>query len=551
VTTYSTLFTKWFEDNYSSYFDSGWTREVKIVVFNSLPVFDDASKDKFYSVESLADVYVDGWVPSTSNVESRMSPSGSPEPFYLQKITVDSEDYLQLVMLPGIGGPVDIAVEGNEGWYLENPDPEGVVQEVFAGAIWYLEGDYGGEISAEDAITNPVLFATKYGVGDYTVAHDGTVYGQFETGASVGDQYVVAYDDAAKFSIGYVLLRLDTPEWEGAHSHHMWIQPQRVNYIANPSFEKAGISISGENLLTEAGVSITTESSAALITEGGTTAPWWRAGSISGVGEAFVDRAVGGVDTERTYCGHVYGYTGDSSNTLVLESNSFPNTSGWFSVSFYASGTGSLKFGLVANDVTYTVTTFICGESFILTGGSATSSFRKFTGLFQAVPDSADYHLRIELSGDEFWVDNVLVDPNPGQYDYFDGNSTDSLAEDFQWMNDSPDAHFSMWYNNYRNSKARLVGAFDTTDGVYKPGLVDSWSPTGASVSVHWDAVSPITPLNWIGDYVHPLSDVTGTAVALIDYELAYTPETIISNTYVSMETGMTLATESGIPLEL
>ena len=552
MTTYSTFFTKWFEDNYSS---TEWTepdvREVKIVVFNSLPEFDDESKDKFYSIKALADVYTDGWVPSTSNVESRLSTSGSSEPLYLQKITVDSKDYLQLVMWPDIGEPVDVAVEGDAGWYLENPDPEGVVQEVFAGAVWYLEGTYGGEISAEDGVTNPVLFATKYGVGDYTVAHDGTVYGQFETGASVGEQYVVAYDDDTKFSIGYVLLRLDTPEWEGAHSHHMWIQPQRINYIANPSFEKEGISISGEDLLTEAGVSITTESSGDLITEGGTTVPWWRAGSISGVGTSFVNRAIGGVDTERIYCGHVHGYTEDSSNTLVLESNSFPNTSGWFSVSFYASGTGLLKFGLVSNNQPYTLTTFICSESFTLTGGSATSSFRKFTGLFQTLPDSADYHLRIEFLGEEFWIDNVLVDPNPGQYDYFDGNSTDSLDGDFQWMNDSPNNHFSMWYNNYKNSKSRLVGAFDTIDGVYKPGLVDLWSPTGASVSVHWDAVSPITPLNWIGDYVHPLFDVSGTKVAFIDYELAYTPEAIISNTYISMEIGMTLATESGIPLEL
>lgn len=543
MAVYSTLFTQWFEDNYSS---TDWTdpdvREVKIVVFNSLPEFDDAAKSKFYSVESLADVYADGWVPSTSNVESRLSPSGSPEPFYLQKITVDSKDYLQLVRLPGIGAPVDVAVEAGEGWYLENPDPEGVVQEVFSGAIWYLEGTY-------DGVTNPVLFATKYGAGDLTVAHDSTVYGQFETGASVGEQYVVAYDATNKFSIGYVLLLLDTPEWEGAHSHHMWIQPQRVNYIANPSFENAGNSISGENLLTESGSSVTTESSVALITEGGTASPWWRAGSISGVGESFVNRVVGGIDTERIYCGHVQSYTSDLYSTLVLESNLFPNTSGWFSVSFYASGDGDLRFGLVANDYSYTVTIFMCSESFTLTGGSATSSFRKFTGLFRALPDTADYHFRVEFLGEEFWIDNVLVDPNPGQYDYFDGNSTHSLPEDFQWMNDSSDAHFSMWYNNYQNSKARLVSAFDTTDGVYKPGLVDSWSPTGASVTVHWDAVSPITPLNWIGDYNHPLFDVSNTAVSLIDYEIPYTPETTIP--YISMETGITLATESGIPLKL
>jgi hypothetical protein len=468
MTVYSTLFTQWFEDHYSSI---TWAtpKQVKIVVFNSLPDFDDAAKSKFYSVEALADAYADGWVPSTSTVEARLSNTGSAVPLYLQKITISSKEYLQLVR----ASSTYVAVEDGEGWYLENPDVGGVVQEVFAGAIWYLEGEH-------DGVINPVLFATKYGVGDLTVAHDGTVYGQFQTGALAGAQYVVAYDATNKFSIGYVLLRLDTPEWEGAHSHHMWIQPQRVNYIANPSFENAETS-------------------------------WWRAGSISGVGGASVNRVVGGIDTERIYCGHVQ--SDPENGPLVLESNLFPNTSGWFSVSFYASGDGDLKFGLVANDHSYTVT---------LTGGSETSSFRKFTGLFKALPDTADYHFRVEFDGEEFWIDNVLVDPNPGQYDYFDGNSTDSFSEDFQWMNDSSDAHFSMWYNNYRNSKARLVGAFDTTDGVYKPGLVDLWSPTGASVAVHWDAVSPITPLNWIGDYNHPLFDVSNTAVSLIDYEISY-----------------------------
>lgn len=507
MATYSTLFTKWFEDNYSV-IDWSVRRRVNVVLHNSLPVFDDNAKSKFYDVEDLSSSYADGWVPTTSIIESRLSEEGDPSPeyLYLKELIVSGKEYLQLVN----DSDVVVSVENGEGWYLENPDPEGVVQEVIAGATWYLEGVFGG-------VTNPVLFATKYGVGDSIVAHEGTVYGQFETGAPINEQYVVAYNPSSGFSVGYVLLRLSTPRWEGTHSHHMWIQPQRVNYIANPSFENS-------------------------------TTDWWRVGNLNEGSETSLERVTGGVDTQRPYCGHVYSL--DSGNTLVLESNLFPNTAGWFSVSFYASGTGSLKFGLVVNNVSYTSTTFVCSEYFELTGGSAASSFRKFTGLIQSLPDSADCHFRIEFIGDEFWIDNVLVDPNAGQYDYFDGDSTESVTGDFQWMNESPDSHYSVWYSNYRNSKARLVGAFDTVDGIYKPGLVDAWSPTGASVSVHWDAVSSITPSNWVGDYVHPIYNVSDLEVSFIDNEISYRPDVVNSNNYISLETEYTLATESGVPLE-
>jgi hypothetical protein len=509
MTTYNTLFTKWFEDNYSG-IDWSSGQAVKVMLFNALPVFDDGAKDRFYLLEDLADSYTDGWVPTTSDIEARMSEGVSPDPaisFFLKELIVSDDEYLQLVN----SDDVAIAVENGEGWYLVNPDPEGEVQEVIAGAVWYLDDPVGD-------VVNPVLFATKYGVGEAIVAHDGAVYGQFETGADISEQYVVAYNPSTKFSIGYVLLRLSIPRWEGAHSHHLWIQPQRVNYIANPSFEHVDSA-------------------------------WWRVGHLSETGTASLDRVVGGVDVERIHCGHVS--SPDSVNTLVLESNLFPNTTGWFSVSFYASGTGSLRFGLVVNGVSYSFRTFMCTESFELTGGSATSSFRKFTGLFPSQPDSADYHLRIEFIGEEFWVDNVLVDPNPGQYDYFDGNSTESIAGDFQWMGDSDNSHYSMWYSNYRNSKARLVGAFDTNDGVYKPGLVDDWAPTGASVSVHWDTVGSVTPLNWVGDYIHPIYDMSDTSVSLINSELSYSPEVTISDYFATDEAGIIIYTESGVPLQL
>jgi hypothetical protein len=124
---------------------------------------------------------------------------------------------------------------------------------------------------------------------------------------------------------------------------------------------------------------------------------------------------------------------------------------------------------------------------------------------------------RIEFTGSNFWVDNVMVDPHEGQYTYFDGDSDLSLPDDFQWMGGSGYANrqFSVWYNNFKNTNARLSGAVDENTGEYVEGLAEQWAPNGAAISVHWNAVTPIAPYNWIGNAFYPIANVAGTTVSV------------------------------------
>jgi hypothetical protein len=216
---------------------------------------------------------------------------------------------------------------------------------------------------------------------------------------------------------------------------------------------------------------------------------------------------------------------------LVLESNLFPVVYDWYSISFYASGNGSteetteLYFGIVIRPADASGSIYIRNRAAeVLGGGTSTSGFKKFTALIQIPDDVSDLMLRIEYSGSTLWVDDVLIDPHEGQYEYFDGNSTLSLPGDYRWMGGSTyaNSHFSMWYNNYENTRARLLGDYDTLDNLYKPGLLEEWSPTGSNITAHWDAVTNVTPLNWVGDAYYPISDVNGTPVSTIDSSLDF-----------------------------
>lgn len=285
----------------------------------------------------------------------------------------------------------------------------------------------------------------------------------------------------------YLLLQPSLPYWESAHAQHLWLEPQRTNLLANPSFEDAAL----EN---------------------------WRVDE-----DSTLARAAGIDDGIRSYCGHVTG----SNPTKVLESNYFPVTGSWLSVVFYIRAasddetTSSLKYGIVGYDASYSNTVFISSDTVDLPHQES-GGFLEIRGLIPSPPNTAEMCLRIEVDNcSEFWVDNAMVDPHEGQYTYFDGDSTDGLIGDYRWMGGSTNTnkHFSCWYNNYKNNRYRLMGDYDTDDDLYKPGLVEEWAPTGANIVAHWDAVTSFTPLNWWGDAYYPLAAVSGTSVSNIDTE--------------------------------
>lgn len=483
--TKNLLFTNWFADDYKGNIAGGgvvsWDepQKVGLKLYSRTPQFTDYINENFKVIRGISDINQNPeWVPCTSTLTSKVA--GTSGDLYVMRDTVTN--YLKLVD----SSSNVLALETRSGWYFTDSNSQEIVQA----AVVYLIDDvsYGGTIH------NPVLFATTQGIGSNTVAHTGTVFGQSNSQVTISDsQYLLSFSpdpSPTEFSAGYMLLYLPPAQWESAHAQHLWIQPQRVNLIANPSFEKSG---SG----------------------------YWRVGNTRPTGTASISRSAGGVGgSERPYSGQVTGTTGTGidNGVTVLESNLFPKTNNWHSISLFVKNgdntTRSISIGLVARNNMDSEATYFAPPAITL---NSEEGFKALKVLVNVPDDVTDLQLRLEFSGLNFWVDNVLVDPHEGQYTYFDGNSTDGLIGDFRWMGEISNGHFSIWYNNFVNSQSRLMGAYDDTiDHVYKPGLVEEWVPTGSNIIAHWNAVTPLTPLGWIGDSFYEIAEVNGTPVSTI-----------------------------------
>lgn len=484
------MYTSWFATNYTSFSTSV---EVGIKVYCQNPPFSDNYQTSVFSgITSITqlDAKAD-WVESPVSLTTTVDSIGLK--------SFDLTASIKGFQLVNLANDAVLSVEGSDGWVFPTN-----TQVTISSIVIYAKNITG----------KPVLFATTEGIGDGTVVvHGGSIYGQSSAAVTIsGTQYLVKRDSATStISIGYSYLKLAIPEWESPHTQHVWIQPQRTNFIINPSFENLSKGKYG-----------------------------WSTGVV-GTGAASLTSVTGGVDSIRTKCGYV-STSPDFSGIAVLESNLFPSVSPWYSVSFHISSTSAsdINFGLVAHDYSGTSNTFIvAAEKTISGGGSATSGFVQMYALVKGINDTKHYSLRIESTGGEFWVDNMLVDPHEGQYEYFDGNSINTIDGDYRWMGGTSNSHFSLWYNNFKNSKARLVGNYDDADNTYKGSLYQEWSPAGASVVTHWDAVTSFTPLNWVGDAFYPVKDASNTAISVIT-------TMVEEDTFLLTEDGDSLITESG-----
>jgi hypothetical protein len=492
---YSILVTDWFRTNYGEY---DWTTdanlpEVGVVLFTRAPDFSRGGyKDLFKEFETLSDITNSPeWVPITSTLTTVGASTGvNVGKLYLKDIsTITDVKQLQIGYKTNVGGFVPASVEDatSYGWKFDADS-----QDVVATAVFYTKGTK--TVSGIDYL-NPIMFATTQGIGELTVAHTDAVFGQMKTGVSAPNkQYIVSIDYTVptdvKLTPAFVLLYLSQPKWEPTRTQHLWIAPQRVNLIADPSFET-------------------------------TSLPMWRVGSETDLSHSpTISRVTGGLpSTVRDYCGHVSCST--VVGTTALESNYFPISGSYVSVSFFVRGTGLLRFGIVYHNSSYDFMNYEYSEESDITLPSGntdlTSGFIKKTALFNIPDNVVEGQFRLEFQGDEFWIDNVIVDPHEGQFDYFDGNSIDSISGDFRWVGSEENANFSVWYNNYINSRNRLMGGYDDIDEVYKPGFIEEWIPVGANVSDHWDVISSTTPNNWVGDMYYPIHSVSGTAINDLD----------------------------------
>jgi hypothetical protein len=432
------------------------------------------------------------WVPCTNQPVAVSTVTSSPVFRFSKNVDGDVTTF-KLVYEQS---PTDLlaTVEDFTGWEIDSYS-----QEQLSSVIFYIK-DY----AADPDLIGKILFATNQGIGRESVIHKGALYGQTSTPAPSGGVYAVKVSQfggvgssaqRTDVAAGFLTLVASEPRWESSHAQHLWIEPQRTNFVANPSFEGPLVA----------------------------DKPFgWRTNDAAQLSKVLGGRGPG------IYCGKL---DIDAGEPAIIESNYFPVVGNWASVSFLirSSVDATVTYGIVGFDGAYqfpimpsTLSSTLTATPLGVGEEAASTGFYTITGLFQVPDGSVDLCLRIKVTSDadeawNVWIDNVLVDPHEGQYTYFDGNSTEGLPGDFRWMGGSAyaDQHFSMWYNNYQLAKTRLMGGYDANDEAYKPGMVEEWAPTGANIVAHWDAVTAYTPRNWEGNAFYPISDVSQAGVTI------------------------------------
>jgi hypothetical protein len=300
---------------------------------------------------------------------------------------------------------------------------------------------------------------------------------------------------------GEIVLFRGTPDFEPAKTQHVWMFPQRINMLANPSFE--------------------VDTRFWRVNTGGTLAR--ASGYAPGVG--------GG-----SFYGH---FTSGGVTPGVLESNQFPMMirrevpEGW-TIQFQARGDGELKVGLITFPASYEQTITDWGpddEDWFLS-----NTWRKVRSL-RKITDVNSGMLRLETNGTYLDIDHVCVEPgllpeNYSDWDYFDGETIFGAEGDYSWYGNRPNASYSCWINHRAGVKGRLF-AWDVVKGATpdvitdeearQQGLVYQWIPAGTPVTCHDDVL-------FSGDPQTPVLDVTTAVLPSVSYSVNPTTAVISSS---------------------
>lgn len=441
---------------------AGWDpagETVTMYLFPQAPTLDETKTFSYTSVDSLVPLL--GWGPYIGGPSIELSGNITGDPRYA---FVEEEFDLLGGFPPTMIKAVALCVDGTQLMY--------VTDTPFPGPGLVLHDEDGFIPAVDTGVSEMVLFSWRpvpvsAPPTTLPVVHDGTL-----------------------------LLRYGPPDFEAARTQHVWVYPQRMNLIANPSFE--------------------------LGTD------YWRSnGTLAQIGAT----PFGG----GTKAGRVTpsGPVTPESPKLVLESNLFPlnygrRTEMGLTIQMQVGGTGSLRIGLVAWDNSFTETYTDWGpeDPLVLSGTGYTH--------VKVIRMRGEVHtglLRLELDGTVLDIDQVCVEPgvlppNGVDWPYFDGDSQFGIPGDFSWYG-GPSRHhasYSCWYNNCDATFGRMFswkvtkadeppeGVFSDVD-VMAQGLVYQWVPAGTPVVAHLgvlyagDPVSEIPPV--VGSVLPYSTDTT------------------------------------------
>jgi hypothetical protein len=228
-----------------------------------------------------------------------------------------------------------------------------------------------------------------------------------------------------------------TVAWEPPRTEHVFLYPQKVNYVPNPSFEEGGLF-------------------------------GWRSSGV-------LTRVVGGVDNPANFYGHTTG--------TRLESIPAPLASRFVCISAYVRSTGAtwVRLGLANWSEAWTPSADSLSAQLPVVNTWTRLSY------VAAMPDNVNGSGALFVSDGSFDVDLVLMETGAELHDYFDGDSQTALAGDISWQGVTHQS-YSFWYNNRYLVGARLFGVYK--DGLIQEGLVYDWVPAGTSIYTHWNVLS-------------------------------------------------------------
>ena len=320
-----------------------------------------------------------------------------------------------------------------------------------------------------------IMFATTTPLrGGMVLNHWDSIMPQLDTGTTPDATVLFTYLPVVAPSPqlakeGDIRILKGTPSFDSARTQHVWVYPQRTNFICNPSFE---------------GLPLTN---------------YWRSnGTLAQTTPAPPGSGVSS--------GRVSG-----TGPLVLESNFFPlatrrQETGWtiqLKARCDTAQNGRLKVALLTWEDDFSATNTDWGtEEWSISGGFAHIRTMRRTG------ETATGQLRIEVMGCTYFdIDQVCVEPgllptNGNDWPYFDGDSLYDNEGDYSWYGQPAwaNATYSCWYNFRYPTFGRLFsesldtsapspGAVFTEVDEAQQGSVYQWVPAGTQVEAHLDVL--------------------------------------------------------------
>lgn len=309
----------------------------------------------------------------------------------------------------------------------------------------------------KNLVNEPLLMVTDvpFPDGRKTVGPDDTITAYSDP--NVADQrWVMRWTDSSvgktrsgSLAAGPLALSAAAPEFQASHEFNVWMYPQRINFIANPSFSAI-------------------------------TNDYW-------ISDGSFTRQQEGSE-----------FVGEFAGATAIESNMFPIVrDDIWTVQMLIKGNGRVAVGLVYYDESY--------EQPFVDWGTQQWDLNPDSYLHiratRHVPEGVEGLLRIQSVNDSpltITIDKVLVEPGALlDWPYFDGDEQYGAEDDFSWYGTQGES-YSFWYNNRRSTVSRLFAkpsydpslAFTEKEAV-KDGLAYNWVPVGTRLNYFLDVLYP------------------------------------------------------------